>query len=211
MKIFIYRNEQVYGPYPPDSVNRFIKEKRASLKDTASLEGMKGSTPLQLLLENLVFSRPQPTTEGWSLLLHACLHGDRELVESLLANGVDLEARDGNGRSPLYWAACNENEEQAAGIISSLLEKGVNINERSPDGRTALIGAAISDNVSTLKTLLDAEADPELVTEEHHLGALFLAASRSIEAVNVLLAGGADPNIRNIVDATPIFEAIDSL
>ena len=27
--------------------------------------------------------------------------------------------------------------------------------------------------------------------------------------MSVLLAGGADPNIRNIVDATPIFEAID--
>ena len=38
---------------------------------------------------------------------------------------------------------------------------------------------------------------------------MFLAASRSIEAVSVLLANGADPNIRNIVDATPIFEAID--
>ena len=160
MKIFIHRNGQTYGPYYPDSVNRFIEERRASLKDTASLEGMAGSAPLQLLLENTAFPLPQPTTEGWTLLFHACFHGDRELFESLLANGADLEARDGNGRSPLYWAACNENEEPAAGIISSLLEKGVDINERSPDGRTALIGAAIADNPSTLKTLLDAGRTP---------------------------------------------------
>jgi len=51
MKILIHRNGQTYGPYDPESVKGFIKEKRASLRDWASLEGSEERVRLEELLQ----------------------------------------------------------------------------------------------------------------------------------------------------------------
>ena len=96
MKIFIHRNGRTYGPYHPDSVKRFIKEKRASLQDTASIEGIDGTAPLELFLENLdtaakchcvstnrdrEFILSKVKEDGWLLALASDeFKADREIV-----------------------------------------------------------------------------------------------------------------------------------
>tara|TARA_Y100000588_G_scaffold245562_1_gene259894 strand:+ start:1169 stop:1846 length:678 start_codon:yes stop_codon:yes gene_type:complete len=52
MKILIHRKGETYGPYDPESVKGFIKEKRASLRDWASLEGSEERVRLEVLLRD---------------------------------------------------------------------------------------------------------------------------------------------------------------
>ena len=190
--------------------NLFGKRKKilSAIQDKQTSEVVSLIGKLKNINES--FTKPKgDEVDGWTLLLHACKYSNLEVVKALLNRGGDLQLKDGAGNSPLHWGAVNENDSDASDIVCHLIEKGVDMNEQAQDGSSALMRATLVNNFTTLKVLLDAGADPGLVTEEHRLGALFLAASRSIESVNILLAGGADPNIRNIVDATPIFEAID--
>ena len=49
-KILIHRKGETYGPYDPEAVEGFIQEKRASLRDWASLEGSEERVRLKELL-----------------------------------------------------------------------------------------------------------------------------------------------------------------
>ena len=91
--------------------------------------------------------------ENWTLLLHACKYGNSELVELLLKSDADLNVTDSDGKPPLYWAACNNDDDEAATIVKQLTGKGVDVNEKAYDDRTPIIGAAISGNVSTIEAL----------------------------------------------------------
>ena len=164
------------------------------------------------LLENFdkineTFAKPDnKDVTGWTYLLYACKFGNTEIVELLLEKGADLNNQDSDGKSSLYWASLNEDDEEGVKVCILLIEKGVDINDRAKDGRTALIAAAIKGNDKTLEMLLKAGANPNLQEEESGISALYLAASKSAEAVRLLLKHNADPNIENMHKATPIFE-----
>ena len=83
---------------------------------------------------NEKFSSPDNKDEkNWTYLLHTCKYGNAETVQSLLENGADLNDQDSDGKPPLYWVACNDDEE-AAKICTLLVERGVDINQRANDG-----------------------------------------------------------------------------
>jgi len=52
MKIYIHRKGQTYGPYEREAVEGFIREKRTSLRDWASLEGSEEHVRLEVLLRD---------------------------------------------------------------------------------------------------------------------------------------------------------------
>jgi ankyrin repeat protein len=156
---------------------------------------------------NETFSKPDnKDVAKWTYLLHSCKYGNAEIVQSLLEKGADTNDQDSDGKPPLYWAACNDDDEEAAKICTLLIEKGVDINHQATDGRIAVIGAIINGNNKTLEMLLGAGADPN-IQRENGTSALYFAASRSAEAVKMLLEHNAEPNIENMHKATPIFEA----
>jgi len=69
-------------------------------------------------------------TKGETPLHRAAAYGDEAMIEYLLANGADREARDANGDSPLTWAS----EHLRPGTILSLLSFGthtIHDNSRS--------------------------------------------------------------------------------
>jgi hypothetical protein len=78
MKIFIHRNEQVYGPYSEISIHSFLKDGLASPTDWAWAKGRKQWVKLEDLLENGQDENP-------SILLsekdHAKVKKIKELVE----------------------------------------------------------------------------------------------------------------------------------
>ena len=156
---------------------------------------------------NEKFSRPDNKDEKkWTYLFHTCKYGNSEILQLLLNNEFEINIKDSDGKAPLYWAACNVEDDEAAKIVNNLIEKGVDVNEKTNTNRTALQGAVINSNVMAMEALIGAGADPNLQDEEG-LSALFIAASRSAEAVKMLLEHKADPNIENMNKATPIFES----
>jgi len=60
--------------------------------------------------------------------------GTVETVALLLAGGADVNAQDGDGQTPLHWAASNALND----VVNLLLERGADINARDKYGNTPL-------------------------------------------------------------------------
>ena len=69
--------------------------------------------------------------------MQACEKGDIKAVRELLDKGVNVNARDRDGRQPIieatYW--------QHADIVKLLIERAADVNARKVDGATALMFA----------------------------------------------------------------------
>jgi ankyrin repeat protein len=69
-----------------------------------------------------------------SLLHYTAATGDRKIAEMLIAKGVDLNARDGIGETPLHLAVRKGQE----GVAELLISKGADINIQNNKGQTPL-------------------------------------------------------------------------
>jgi hypothetical protein len=65
---------------------------------------------------------------------------DRIVRQLLKKDGIDLNAKDNNGRTPLSWAAENMNDQ----IVRQLLKDGIDLNSKDNNGRTPLSWASLS-------------------------------------------------------------------
>jgi len=111
---------------------------------------------MQFLLDSGADVNSRGLGQGWTPLLSAVNSGSSENARLLLSKGADANARDNNGRAPLWYAAASEN----TGLITLLLEHGADVNVRNNEGRTALMHAADLCFTWNIRTLLDAGADP---------------------------------------------------
>ncbi len=84
-----------------------------------------------------------------------------EIIQYLIDRGSDLNARDIYGRTVLMHSTRGQPK-----ILPVLLEAGADVNARDLRGWTALMYAAITPFPSTLQLILDAGADPRMVTDE---------------------------------------------
>ena len=75
-------------------------------------------------------------------LFAALQNGKGETVNDLLVKGADINARDGNGFTPLMIAAAQRD----IAMVHALLSKGADANLKNNDGGTALIAAIASGN-----------------------------------------------------------------
>jgi len=94
-------------------------------------------TPVGILLL-VMFSLALPAAGSEQMLLAAAGQGQVEQVKSLLAQGVDANARNGAGRPALVLAAFNGNER----TVRALLAAGADVNGADNAGNTALMEAA---------------------------------------------------------------------
>ena len=73
-------------------------------------------------------------SEPEAALLQACEKGDLKAVKDLLDKGVNINARDRDGRQPVieatYW--------QHADVVRLLIERAADVNAKKVDGTTAL-------------------------------------------------------------------------
>ncbi len=160
-----------------------------------------------------------------SLLFDAALNGWTELARLLVARGVDVNAQEEGGRTPLDYASNGGHVD----MVKMLLAQGANLEARTPDGFTPLDVAAMSDHEECAEFLIAEGAsvgvfaasglgrvddlvrlvttEPALVEAIDSVGNTPLhhaAAHGRKNAVELLLARGAKVGLGNAYGDTPL-------
>lgn len=164
----------------------------------------------------------------------AAREGHLALVGVLIQFGADVSAKDRDVREPLHLVAgCGANADK---IIAALLKAGAHINARDLRGTTPLMCAGCAGDVLALNTLLAAGGDPSLwdlygdtafdmTTREPKAKACARILSgpgqpavltrvveqRDMVEFTRLLAGGADPDVRDATSGLPCIVLCASL
>ena len=105
--------------------------------------------------------------------LHAAAQkGDVPQIEKLAASKAALNARNGNGRTPLYVATFARQRD----AIRALVKAGADINLLDNDRYDGITIALVADDEETLRVLLAQGANAKLVTSRYDGTALIAAA-----------------------------------
>ena len=142
--------------------------------------------------------------------LHAAAQkGDVAQIEKLAASKVEskaaLNAKDGNGRTPLHVATFARQRE----AIRALVKAGANINLLDNDRYDGITTAAVADDEETLRVLLALGANAKLITSRYDGTALIAAAHLGHDGVvKQLIAAGAPLDHVNNLNWTALIESI---
>jgi uncharacterized protein len=140
----------------------------------------------------------------------AAMRDDRDTLRTLLKQGADVNAAQGDGMSALHWAA----ERGDAEMTEMLVYAGANVGAVTRIGQyTPLHLASRSGSEATVKALLNAGADVSARSTNSGVTALHLAATAgSAQVITLLVAHKADVNAREAEwGQTPlIFAAADN-
>lgn len=126
---------------------------------------------------------------GESPLHLAARYSRADMAKRLLDHGADANAQDNTGRTPLHAAVAAD----AIGVFQILLRnRATNLNARMHEGTTPLILAARLAIEGMVQDLISAEADINAADNSGKTALHWAAAVNNVEAVNILLAHGAN-------------------
>ena len=133
------------------------------------------------------------------------------LLKCLLNHGININARNGMGRTPLCNAVISDKFTLALPCVNTLLDEGADPNIPDNKGNTALHYAVLNGHVNMVDDLLAHGANPNTVSKEGETP-LHLAIEKS-NMVDDLLAHGASPdtpgdNLDEIGRSSALYEAL---
>ena len=135
-----------------------------------------------------------------------CREGNIQAVREAIISGVNVNAADDFGRTPLILAAHKGHAE----IVSALLHAGADPNTKNIDGETALMFAAMCGHDDILNALINVGADVNAAENKYGITALMFAAGHwraggdSSNMVNALLDVGANAKAIDIDGRTAL-------
>ena len=126
------------------------------------------------------------------ILLHSAAHyGNFEVVQKLIKYDAEIDARDVDGWTPLYYAS-NGSHFNNGSVHRLLLELGADVNARAGDGSTPLHWASKNGASKVVRLLLEHGADVEAVNHDGNTALQFLGTNREVDR------GGCD-EIRSLL------------
>jgi len=123
---------------------------------------------------------------GWTLLHMA--FGSRELVEYLIENGAEIEARSESLWTPLHSQAYKGHMDG----VEVLLEHGADIEAKHAYGTTPLLNSIRWDRLDVAKLLVEKGANVNARDTLGRTPLIISAIAGYVELADVFLAGGAD-------------------
>jgi len=152
---------------------------------------------------------PSPSEAAAYTGLHAAAHkGDLAALDKLLAarpSAEALNARDGNGRTPVHVAAFAKQRD----AIRRLAAAGAKLELLDRDRYDAVTIASVADDEPTLATLLQLGASAKLTTSRYDGTALIAAAHLGHDGVvRQLIKAGAPLDHVNNLHWTAVIESI---
>jgi hypothetical protein len=145
------------------------------------------------------------TAELDEQIVKAAMERDTAKVMALLGQGANVNAKGKiSGWTPLMLAARKGDTE----LLNLLLSHGADVDAKSlVQNRTALMEAVRNRKIQAAKILLAAYPDVDAVDWEGYTVLMFAAVSGQRDSVNVLLAHGADVNVKNKVGSSALMMA----
>ena len=133
----------------------------------------------------------EATAAAAERLLDAVKAQDADAVRTVLAEGVDVNARQPDGATALHWAAYRDDLD----TVRLLIDAGADVDAANELGATALWLAADNGSAPVIAHLLDAGADANVALPEGETPIMTAARTGSAEAVRLLIAHGAEVNV----------------
>ena len=118
-------------------------------------------------------------------------------VQQLLAQGIDVNARDEVGKTALHWVATAKPE-----VTSALLSAGADVKAKDKWDRTPLHFVGANGSVENVRFLLDAGAEVNAKTANDWTPLHGAAKFGGTDNVMILLNAGADPSARTEMGET---------
>jgi len=139
----------------------------------------KGETPLLLIVQTPYYEVTKELINAGayvhfrdeqkvSLLHIAVKSAQPEQVMLLISKGVNINAQDIDGFTPLMYIAEERSDYYQLKSFQVLLKKGANINIQNEWGETALSRAVYFGNYQVVKLFLENKADLNIVDKNNH-------------------------------------------
>lgn len=181
-----------------DSEPIYADRKERLLFEAAARNDMKA-------VEALLREETNPNAgdvRGVRPLSHAARNGAVEMARMLLEAGADPDAKSEDGFTPLTLAALNGH----ARIAALLLESGARVDLRSSNGLTPLMNAALMNRAETVKAILRHD-EVDRINPAGRTALSYAAEGGAVEVMEILIAQGADVQLRDRRANPPLFWA----
>ena len=141
--------------------------------------------------------------QGRTTLMLAAGKGQADLIPSIIAAGVDVNARDNDGDAALFYAVTNGRLE----ATEALLKAGANVNASNKKGSNSLIGAATEGFAPIVRLLIAKGARVDQGDQDGDNALILASALGKTDTMDALLAGRANVNVQNKNGITPLMIA----
>ncbi len=161
-----------------------------------------------LLLADQAAAQRAPSSDEigrYTGLLAAAAKGDTDKIKSLVRSGVDLNARDGFGRTALMVAAHLNH----LGAAKALIKASADLNALDSERYDMITIAAVANNLPMMKLAIASGGNAKLMTSPYDGTALIASAHLGhVEVVRALIKAGAPLDHINNLKWTALIEAI---
>lgn len=179
----------------------------ANSKGMTALMFAKGGITATLLLNAGSDINAQSRSQGRTALIGAAEDGDLDTINVFLNYGAALDAQDHDGVTALIMAASKDRID----LVERLVEAGADVNLKMRDGRTVILFLMLAKAADSpaygrvRKLVIDKLVDVNAEVGYRGSTALIMAAlTKRKEAVRVLLARGADTQIKDAAGLTAL-------
>lgn len=161
---------------------------------------------MKILLANGANANYRNPATGISAISAAAAEGNSAAIRMLVRTGkADVNISDLSGRTPIFYAV-EQNQEDA---LRTLLSLGADVNAQDNNGVSVLMRASAKNRQDCVNILLRQKGiNPNLKDFQDRTALIYSVYADELAPTQALLKAGADLNVRDSSQNTPLMSAI---